>query len=399
MATQAAAPPKLTPQQQDAMATATILANAVNKTQSVANAQVFPATNPTLFIQPVNVGLIKRFIIIVTGTITNTGSTTITLTDFGVSNVFGPGGVQYSDLSNFLRVNTAGLHLSVISDAKRGRPYAGTYDANQVDGNNRSQMLNTPAALWPVITAQPTIASGQSGAFRAVFELPLAYSDTDLRGGIWANVLNAVQQLNLTFNTNVVTANPTDNTFAIYSGAAGSAGAISSATVVVYQQYLDQLPTGQAYGFLPQLSISTAYQLLYTNFANVTPGQEFPIQYANQRSFLSTLAIFNSTGAVGGRNYGSDVNYWALLTANSSYVWKLDPLTCTQESRDDITFDLPAGTYYFPSREHPIASQQFGNIQLILNAISANASSTVFVGWEQFALKNTLITGSSLAAN
>lgn len=404
--TPAAAPvQRMSPSQQDQSATYSILRGpnkAIDRTQLVGSGTVFPASNPQVILQPINVGLIKRYIIGVSGTITNTGSTTITLTDWGLANLFANGGIQYTDLNNYLRVNTSGKHLTFISNAKRKRPYFGTYSSNAVGtvtATNLSQMINVNPASWPVFSAPQTIATGESGNFTAWFELPLSYSNSDLRGAIWANVLTAVQQIQLTFNTAAVTANPNANDFAVYSGAAGSAGNISSVSYTVYQQYLDQLPRGQNGAvILPQLSLSTVYELKTTQFQGMTENQEFQIGYANQRSFISTLLEYNSTGASGGRLYGTDMNYLALLAANATYIWKVPPLLQAAFSRDHLTIDNPAGVYYMPTRENNIASLQYGNIQLVLNPITASAASTANVMWEDFALLNTLQSGPSLAS-
>lgn len=399
------AAPRMTPQQQDAIATRAILASAVDRIQLVAAEQVFPASNPVLIIQPINVGLIKRYTIVVSGTITNTGTTTITLTDWGLANIFGQGGVQYTDLNNYLRVNTSGAHLTVLAGAKRRRAYGSTVQDN-TDGIQSASFLskvyNVPPALWGVFQGSQTIATGTSAPFRAAFELPLAYTDDDLRGAVWANVLNAVQQITLTFNQQAVVALTADTNFAVYSGPAGSAGNITSATVTVYQEYLDQLPkTSGPQGVttvLPALSLSTVYELKSTLFSAITANQEFYIPYANQRSFISTFMTFNHDGLADGRFLGSDLNYLALLAANASYIWKLDPLTVAMKSRDHLNGDLPAGTYYFPTRRKNIATLQFGNLQLTLNANTATPSGYANVMWEAFALQNTLQSGASLAS-
>jgi hypothetical protein len=398
--------PKMTPQQQDAIATRAILASAVDRIQNVATQQVFPASNPQLLIQPINVGLIKRFIIVVTGHIANSGAVPISLTDYGLANIFGQGGVQYIDLNNYLRVNTSGAHLSQLSSAKRRRSFAATVQDDtpgSITPTFLSKMLNVPPAYWGVFQGNQTIAGGASGAFRAVFELPLAYTDDDFRGAIWANVLNAVQQLTLTFNQQAVTADPSDDTFAVYHGAAGAAGSITDAVVTVYQEYLDQLPKAQGPNgvttILPALSLSTVYELKSTIFTNIPPNQEFFIPYANQRSFISTFATFNNDGTAAGRTPGTDVNYWALVSANSTYIWKLDPLTCAQRSREHLTTDNPYGTYYFPTRRHNLATLQFGNLQLTLNALNSTPAGYVNVMWEDFALQNTLQSGASLASS
>lgn len=396
----------MTPQQQDAIATRAILASAVDRVQLVASSTVFPAQNPVLIVQPINVGLVKRFTIVVDGTIANTGTVPINLNGFGLSNIFGQGGVQYTDLNNYLRVNTSGQHLSMLAMAKRRRLYGGTYTGNETFAfgglTNRSQMLNAGPAGWPVFVGPDTIAAGASATIRGVFELPLAYTDDDLRGAVWANVLNAVQQITLTINPNPVVAANNDMTFAVYVGDPGAQGSITSATVTIYQEYLDQLPKATANGVattvLPALSLSTVYELKSTLFNSIPANQEFYIPYANQRSFISTFAHFNHNGAADGTRSGGDVNYWALLAANASYIWKMDPQTVTLKSRDHLTQDLPTGTYYFPTRRKNIATLQFGNLQLTLNAKQADPNSFVNVMWEAFALQNTLQSGASLAS-
>lgn len=393
---------QMTPQQQDAIATRAILASAVDRIQLVTAENVFPAQNPVVIIQPINVGLIKRFTIIVGGMLTNTGTVPITLTDWGLANIFGQNGVQYTDLNNFMRVNTSGAHLTVLAQAKRRRAYGSTVDDNSANGYNVSKMTNVLPAQWAVFIAPQTIAAGGSAEFRGVFELPMSYTDDDLRGAVWANVLNAVQQITLTINAQPVTADPQDSNFAMYHGAAGAAGSITSCGIQIYQEYLDQLPKTQMGNtvttILPALSLSTVYELKSTIFAAITPNQEFYIPYANQRSFISTFTTFNADGTLTGRLNGGNVAYWALLAANASYIWKLEPLTVALKSRDHLNSDLPEGTFYFPTRRKNIATLQFGNLQLTLNALAATPQGYCNVMWEAFALQNTLQSGASLAS-
>jgi P3 major capsid protein len=231
--------------------------------------------------------------------------------------------------------------------------------------------------------------------FRAIWELPLAYSDDDLRGAIYANVVNAVMQLQLTLNNNPFVAGGTDNTFAVAEK--GTLSYLGNITVQVYQVYLDQLPIGKNGVVLPILDLSTVYEIKNTTFTAITPTQDFPIPYANFRDFLSTFALFNSTGLDTNPGDGSDVSYWALQSANFTNLWKLDPLTAQMISRQIIQTDWPKGLYYFSHRRKPISTTQYGNMELILNALAASASAYVAVGWEDFALVNTLTQAGSLA--
>lgn len=402
MASGAAANPQMSASQQNQMATTALLKSAVNRIQVVQGTQtIYPASQPNISFNPINVGLIKRFIVKVTGTIANTGNQTLTLSDYGLANLFS--NVQYTDLNNYLRINTTSQHLTLVANAKRRGPYGGTYDANQqyTTGGlfNRSQMLNVPPAYWDVFSAPATIAESASGNFSAYFEIPISYNDSDFRGAVYANVLQAIQQLSLTPNANIVTAGTADDTFAVYTGPAGAAGSISSMTVTVYQNYLDQLPVYQGNVLLPAASLSQAYLLLNAPFMGIPQGQDYPISYANQRQFLSTFAIYNSTGAAGGRTTGADINYWGLQAANAVFIWKEDPITAALLSREILHGDLPAGTYYFDTRKKAISTSQFGNVQLVINSSVGGASAKVQVLWEMLAPLNTLVSGASLVSN
>jgi hypothetical protein len=327
------------------------------------------------------------------------------LTDFGLANILS--NVQYTDLNNYLRINTSGMHLTLIARAKRRRPYGGTFQTNTVNtatgGNNLSQMINVNPATWGVFQAPLTIATGTSASFRAVFEVPLAYSNTDLRGAIYSNVINATQNLQLTINTNICVAGIADNTNAVYSGAAGSAASITTCTVNVYQEYLYQLPMVQTQGggasvLLPQQDLATVYELKNSTFAAVTAGQPFNLPYSNFRDFVSTFIVFNNSGLASGRTYGTDVTTWALQSANMTNLYQIDPLLAAQRAREHLMTDLPAGTYYFPTREKPISTTQYGNMQMVLNAITATPGAYCLQMVEDLGLLNTLVGASSLAS-
>lgn len=404
----AAAQPMTAAQRQQALSQANlanramVLQQSVNMLQPFTTQTVFPANQPSLTLTPNFVGLIKRFYLVFTGTIANTGSTTINLTQWGLANLIS--NLIYTDPQNNQRHNTIGLHLALLSSAKRNRPFGTALPINTTytigGANNIASMLNSPTAQWPVFQAPLTIASGTSGTFRAVFEVPLAYSDTDLRGAVYSNLVNATQNIQITFNPQAVTAGTVDDTYAVYSGAAGSAGNISSITCTAYQEYLYQLPQAQdGTPILPGLDLSTVYQLKNTNNIGITANQNFQYSYSNFNSFVSTIALYNSTGTSAGNLVGSDVNYWQLTAANLTAIWKKEPLLVSQDSRERLLFDMPKGGYYFDSRLAPILTNQFGNVQLTLNPLAGGPSATLQVLVEYFASLNTAGSGGSLSSS
>lgn len=371
---------------------AAVLGRSVEMTQQIYS-NVFAtlaAGANTINITPRNVGLIKKFIIEISGTYTSTGAAAVTA--FGLSNLLS--NVSFFDLNNNQRINTAGWHLSILKQAK-ARDTQGSSEpvsTAQSDAMLGGQFVAAAASPnFPVINYP--LPSTAAAAFRAIFDVPLAYSDDDLRGAIYGNVVNATMLLQLTVNPTPSPAS-TDNTLSVWGTATGP---LSNVTVTVYQVYLDQLPVGKNGVVLPMIDLSTVYELKSTNFTAIPAGQDYPIPYANFRDFLSTTAIFNSTGLTAGLKNGSDINYWALQSANFTNIWKIDPLLAAQKIREIINTDLPLGTYYFSHRRKPISTLQYGNMQLILNAASVSGSPYCLIGWEDMALQNTLTQAGSLA--
>lgn len=373
------------PQQLNQLARSLIMNNSVEMKQQIFTQTFDPRSVTQLNIIPRNVGLIKGFWVEVTATVTNSGSTTaITPTNFGPANVLSQ--IVFTDLNNQTRIQTTGWHMEMINTAKARRVYAMAMLTAGMD---------TPIGYgsnWNVISSTASIAaSGGTGTIVMRYWVPLAYSDTDYRGAVYANVINATMNLQLTPNPSAVVASG-DSTLACY---AGNTGAITSMTVTVYQVYMDQIPVGKGGPVLPILDLSTIYELKNTTFTSVTVGQDFPMQYTNFRDFLSTFAVYYNGSA---RAAGTDVNYWALQSANFTNIFKLNPYLIALQSRNTIWTDFPLGVYYFNSRQKPIATTQYGNMELILNPSTAGATAYVAVGYEDFGMVNTLTQAGSLPA-
>jgi hypothetical protein len=379
--------------QQNMLARTMILKQAVKRKQQI-DSQTFDPANGNIYTcnKILAVGLLLRFYVEVECTYSalTEADSTITATDFAQMNSLS--NVQFTDLQNNQRHNTTGLQLAMTQSFKDKMPFVGAKTYAQVEGNF--------GANWALTYATPP-ALGVVGKSRVVYEIPIAYSDDDLRGAIYANVVS--NQMNLQLTVNNVNAAPStgDDTFAIFylDPAAGEAGAVmTSVTINIYQEYLDQLPIGLQGIVLPQLDISTLYQLMYTNFSNFTAGQDNYVQYTNFRRFMSLTGIWNSTGTRGGRLVGSDINFWKLVSASLTSIWQEKPLERARVQRRILGTDPPPGTYYFPSRKQPIYTLATGNMQLDLVPIVAGPNAYLYIMWEFFAQQNTLTQAGSLAA-
>jgi hypothetical protein len=372
---------QMTAQQQNQLARAAINSAALPMVQQIFSTTVVPANSPTLNISPRNVGLIRGFWVKVVATVANPAGAAITPTNFNIANLLS--NITLIDYNNQTRINTPGWHLDFINTMKFRAPYAGTLGTSSpVKYGNNVQVLVCPTS----------IAASSSGSVTMWYYVPASYTKKDLRGAIFANVYNATMQLSLTFNSTVSVAAGADQGNAVFIGNAGAT--LSTATVTVYQDYLDQLPTDQnGNTILPIVDISTIYELKQTTMQGLTAGQDFAIPYANFRSFLSTFVVFDNGGTY---NAGTDVNYLALQSANFTNIFKVEPNLNNIWTRREIDNDFPTGVYYFDHRDKPLNTNQYGNLELILNPSTVNTGATLLIGYEDFGLINTVSAAGSL---
>lgn len=343
-----------------------------------------------------NVGLNKRLFIQVKAQISGVAGTVASITPFGGANFFS--NVTMTDLSNQLRINTTSWHLTFVASAKRKQPFGYAITASDTPfgyGDNYPQTQSAPGQLTAVAAANNVFL---------YYEVPISYSDDDLRGAIYSNVVNATYYLNLTVNPNLFATNAQDGTFAMYktnSAAAANNPTLNSFSITIYQNYLDQIPIGPNGGpILPLFDLGTAYLLNNTVFSGVVQNSEYPLPYANFRDFLSTVIIFDNVGGTN-LNPGTDIAYFTLQSANYTNIFKTaDAYLPGIWNRNIMQEDMPLGTYYFDSRRKPISTVQYGNMQMIVNASTVNGPSAFFgVGYESLAIINQITNAGSLPGN
>lgn len=373
------AQPNATPQYSQAQndqARAFIIANSREMfQQTYSQAVPAPIVGNTQAVQLRNVGMVKRLIVEVTGTIAASGAETQNLTKWGLANIFS--NINVTDLSNYQRINTAGWHLYALASLRRQMAYGAAYlnDAPVSMGSNL-RVNDGPAAVNAGTGALP---------FRMFYELPLAYSDVDLRGAIYSAVVNATWQIQFTINPQFFAVAGADPTLSVYQSSTAAAGVLSNVNVTIYQVYLDQLPFIGGQPVLPYFDIATGYLITNTNVVGLTANQDFPIQFPNFRQIMSTTFMYNNGGQ---QNPGTDLNTIGIQAANLVFLYKTDPYTLALKLRNTVGDDMPAGSYIMETRMQPINTTTFGNMQLVLNASLVNAGANVNLGWEMFGIIN-----------
>lgn len=328
-----------------------------------------------------NVGLLKRFYIEVEATAARSAAETHTRTAWGPANILSQ--IVMTDLSNQTRINTTGWHLHALASAKRMYAFGGAVTTDSpVDIAANVAVFAAPASFT---TGNQTI--------RQWYEVPVSYSDVDLRGAIWASVVNATMNLQLTLNANFSVASTADEALAVYQSDGADLATLTPVTVTVYQEYLDQVPMGDKGPILPGIDISIAYLLNNTVATGMAVNQEFAIPYANFRDFLSTFLFYDQNGTF---NAGTDISQFALRSANYSQILQMEPFLNCLRTRNIIRDDFPAAVYYFDHRAKPINTMQYGNMELVFTPTSVAASSQALVGYEMMALTNQVSQAGSL---
>lgn len=385
--------------QQNMAARLAVLQMAQNMWQNIYSTTLANVPYGTVINVPIRqVGLTKRFLIEVAFSVVQSAAETQTLTKLGPANIFS--NVTLNDLSNYTRINTTGWHLFMLQSMKQAF-FSGPAGQGKTDFQPSPSVYGTAytndspiqaKAGAAVINAPSPVTTVQSG--RMFFEVPVSYSDADLRGAIYTSVVSATMYLQMTVNPNFGVGTAGDPTLAVYQSSTGALALIPSMTINVYQNYLDQIPIGQNGPVLPAQDISKMYLLTNGSFSALTGGQDFPITFPNFRAWQSLAVIYDNVGVT---NYGTDVSLFQLQTANLANIRQLDPFTQLLFQRLALKNDFTAGAYYFDFRDKPINTNQFGNMQI---TVRPNASTgTLLVGYEGIGIANQVITAGSIPSN
>jgi len=331
--------------------------------------------NATVRINPLQIGFLRRFVVEVTATISNGGTSSVSLTPNGVDNILS--NVQFSDFSNNPRINCSGRALAFVEAAKYGRIPGAALTSDAVDGFGSVVASNSAPA---------TIAANGTATISRVFEIPVMV-DTGrfMAGGLWLGVANQSTQLSLTFNANPIVATGGDPLPAIYTGgtALPSTPQVTSLNYTVYQDYWSFGPSlldKAGNPILPPLDISTAYMVVETNSGmTFAAGQKSAWNFPTFSKLLGTYLTFDNGNQL---NPGTDVTEISLVLSNYSIVKQFSPKTLDRLTRDVCRASFPAGTYPIMSRLHPLDVVQYPSLQLLFEPSTVNAGAYALITTE-----------------
>ena len=389
---------QMSPQQQNAMIRQLILRGGVlggmyfppsvdmwQQLNPILPSSVGPGSVITLQLR--NVGLVKRIVVEFSATVTAGATTTQTLTPLGLANFIS--NITFVDLGNNTRINSTGWHLNLVSSVKRRRVFAAAYTSDTPNGygNNNNRVMFAPS----------TIAATTASPIKFMLEIPFVKNNHDLRGAIFADVTNAVMQVQITLNPQMFVSSTADPTLAVYQSGGTDLASLSAVTVQANQNYLDQLPRNPqtAAPILPALDIGTAYLLNNTAGGLPVVNQDNGFAFVNARSYESVAFVFDNNGTLNVN--GVDLNYLAVTSANFTNILRWDGMMAVTAERDILGDDFPKGTRYLDFRHRPINTDQYGNMQLIINPSSVLGSAATFLfGWEAYGIIGQVNQGGSL---
>ncbi len=400
-----------------------VLANSIEALQLIASqAGLNPATQSVVNITPRNVGLIRGFWVHVGTQFTTPITLTYTRTIAGPSNLLSL--VTFNDLSNQQRIQCQGWYLTTLDTARRRGPSnasllsTGAISAGLVSqasgidtpfgyqANATSNFASGTTTQVPLMSAPAALSASTTYQLDMWYYVPISYTDRDLRGAIYAGVVNSVMNLQLSFNfNNFVAASTGDPTLAVYQSSAGLPSLTSwTWGVEVYQDFLDQLPFSSQGPILPFQDLAWSYLLNTSAFTGMAVGQDYPIPFPNFRNIQSVTTWYDNGGVVQAtatNNSGyTDINYYALQSANYTNIFKVSPAMQAILTRNLLDVDFPRTLGYFDFRRKPYSTVQYGNLNLIINpasVVTTNGTPQFLVGWEQLAQQNQIVGAGSIA--
>jgi hypothetical protein len=361
---------KMTPAQQNAYARQLIFRNAKPIFQKVAS-KTFTnvATGNNVFtVNPLQIGFVRRFLVEVTATLSNTDSSHVANeVGFGVDNLIS--NVTFTDFTGNPRHNASGRSFGFVEAAKYRQIPGAAFTSDSVSGYGSNVASNVA----------PQIAASGTATVTRVFEIPIMVDlGQNMAGGLWLGTNNQSTTLNITINPNPIGLPAADPLNLVYRLATGgttvATSPITSCTVTVWQDYWNNVPSDPTTGtpILPQQDIGTAYLITETNSGmTFAANQQSSWNFPTFSKMLGTYFIYDNNAAL---NAGTDISTIALVLSNYAIVKQYDPITLDRITRQILNSSFPSGSYALITRQHPLDIDQYPALQLQVTPTSATSA-------------------------
>lgn len=275
--------------------------------------------------------------------------------------------VTYNDFAGTQRTRTNGFQLWAAQSMKQGDALS---VAPQMDYPGAGD--SGPALVYDTNIISQPVATGEKEIRFSIY-VPMAYDpSSDLTGAVLTQTNVGEHYITVDLARGLVGADPW--VFPYTAGTVASAGQV---TVEAYQMYIQ--PQNMSAENLPVIDLSTVYGFegAYQTTANIASGQPTYINYPNNRSILSTLLTFENGTAF--TPNGADLDQITIVANSNTNFKEMTPRLVREIMRNMINSDLPPGNYYLGSRQQPILTQLYANVQAKMDVKEAKAGVTQFV--------------------
>lgn len=291
--------------------------------------------------------------------------------------------IRLTDYDGTDRVNLSGFQLYVLNCIR----------ARSLYGVN-----NSAAAVSSVITNPVIPTATGDGTIKFVLDIPLAFDVNnavpqlqDLRGAIMAQTAVGEMYLNIDWNPTLYSNADVD---AVYAGASTTTvvgNGTSPISVTMYQEYLlPQAIGGAGQVPLPGIDLMTVYELNgnVRSSDNLSQGSEKLISLPNVRSVIGAYVTFVDDGAL-----SNNVSQFRLIANGNNVLKEYTGRLKQFEQRKFLGGDIASGVFFELSREKPIETALYGNVQLGITPSSITDSPYMELAWESFYTKGAALPG------
>lgn len=286
--------------------------------------------------------------------------------------------IRLTDFDGTDRVNCSGFQLWELNCIRNRTPY----------GYNNEGLA--AVAVTPKI---PTAVATDTLEF--VITVPLAYNkENDLRGAILAQTNVGQMTLSIDWNSDWHRNGVDDG---VYNGGATSTVVVNSITATVSQDYLLPQSIGGQIP-IPMLDLISVYEIagnlkVTDNIAAALPRL---INYPNVRSVIGAYMNYENNGTA----VLADFSKLRLIANGNNVLREYNSNDKMADQRAYINGDLRAGMFWELTREKPIETALYGNMQLEFTPALYTASANTYLEFmfESFYQKGQVLPGMSQSA-
>ena len=326
------------------------------------------APGARLYEKLTNVGVLTRMLFEVTATITNSSGAAIAITPSPAAPWNLISWLKVKDFTGTEFINLTGLQLFNLNCIRLMKK-AGFSMAFAGDAAYSVPVYSLPA--FPT-----SVPANGTATVKFLISCPIAYApNSDLTGAILMQSVTGQMYTEIIWNNSIFGA---DDDSVYNSGV--NANLTTSINCEIVQEYRGVVSSGGNI-VLPEIDLGTVYELngTYKDTSGIVAGVAKKIPYSNFRTVLTKQLQFMNGGVLAA---GSVTNLQLVANSNQFYqTFTEDQLA--QRMREALGFDITPGCYHFSTRDHPIETVLYGNIELWFQPSAVSTGNTYIAQLEE----------------